>query len=679
MTSTSNIRHYLEDEDSWKCFQERLEERNEEDDSHMTSSSSSFSTIESNETPNNNNNNNPNNHEHTTRNLKHHKHHKHNKEDPRTHRQKILQSLYDNPGIQEHTMHGMMIDAGSTGSRMHVYEFKRRVLKGEKEIAAAVSGRKLSYPGTDTRWTDRLRPGLSEFASINITNDDDELISAVGDYLKPLIEFAETVLHTKKESFPHFPIYLKATAGMRTLDPHNRIRLIQAVRTILHNTTHNPFQFTSDEQARIIAGEEEAIYGWAASNFVLGSLLENSEGSGTVINPKLTHGALEMGGSSTQISFYQPNEDIMSNLFKLQIGQGKHWNVYAHSFLYFGVNSAWERLGAKITFGEDNLYQSNPYHPCLAGGTSIGFQSNIYFQDGIESHSINNAIPSSLPTDPTTTTTTTTTAPYYSTVFTNPNKKGDYDQCSKQVQSLLHIHKNTWCEFAFLGDCSINGQYQPRIPDINMNQTHYKSNFGEFLAFSNYYKVYTFLNLPTRSSLRALDEASRQICEMSYSELVEFNNDRLDEEDMTKMCFMSTYTFQTFRYGYGFKLDDVVSAVKVVKGQKVGWALGSMLYEINTLPWDIVRNKEIKAFDAISFTELTTEKTLFMFVGIILALCFMGTCCVVMKLKRRPSEFSKGGGDRRYVSSSRNGKLLSRRAQSQPNYFSIMEENAIIK
>jgi hypothetical protein len=47
---------------------------------------------------------------------------------------------------------------------MHVYEFPSRTLHSDKEVREAVSGGKLTFPGSDTRWTDRLRPGLSAFA-----------------------------------------------------------------------------------------------------------------------------------------------------------------------------------------------------------------------------------------------------------------------------------------------------------------------------------------------------------------------------------------------------------------------------------------------------------------------------------------------------------------------------------
>ena len=109
--------------------------------------------------------------------LKHHHKKRHKKEEQKRHRhhdkvlikemkrKKELEDLYADSGIQDTTMHGMMIDAGSSGSRMHVFEFEPRVLRGRKETSAAVSGMKLSFPGTDSRWTNKLRPGIASFAS----------------------------------------------------------------------------------------------------------------------------------------------------------------------------------------------------------------------------------------------------------------------------------------------------------------------------------------------------------------------------------------------------------------------------------------------------------------------------------------------------------------------------------
>lgn len=46
--------------------------------------------------------------------------------------------------------------------------------------------------------------------------------------------------------------------------------------------------------------------------------------------------------------FSHPPKDILANLFKLQIGGQKHWNVYTHSFLQFGLNSARIRMHTKV-------------------------------------------------------------------------------------------------------------------------------------------------------------------------------------------------------------------------------------------------------------------------------------------------------------------------------------------
>jgi GDA1/CD39 (nucleoside phosphatase) family len=169
------------------------------------------------------------------RQLKHHHghhYHRHRHKEHRKHRQ-----------IQDGTQHGMMIDAGSQGTRIHVYEFEARVLSKKRDTEDAVAGKKISIPTTDTRWTDRLHPGLDAFAFIE---DDQEMIEEVSKYLSPLIEFAERVLAEKKHHWNTYPIYLKATGGLRALPRPYRVRLITAVRTILENRIFNPFFFEQE-------------------------------------------------------------------------------------------------------------------------------------------------------------------------------------------------------------------------------------------------------------------------------------------------------------------------------------------------------------------------------------------------------------------------------------------------
>ena len=64
------------------------------------------------------------------------------------------------------------------------------------------------------------------------------------------------MLHTKRDKWPEFPIYLKATAGMRMLQPQQRVRIMNAVRQIFNNSTYSGFKFRKD-YARVISGEEE--------------------------------------------------------------------------------------------------------------------------------------------------------------------------------------------------------------------------------------------------------------------------------------------------------------------------------------------------------------------------------------------------------------------------------------
>jgi Golgi nucleoside diphosphatase len=503
--------------------------------------------------------------------------------DRKKHRKRMKELLANPISIAEPTVHGLMIDAGSTGSRLHVYEWDPRVLKSHTEVAAALSGQApVSVPGTESRWTDRLGPGLASFALDNLvetTNDgaangavnEEALVAAIADYLAPLLDFARTVLQSKESRWPQFPIFLRATAGMRLLEPHQRSTVLDAVRTVLHNATYNPFYFTSD-QASVLSGEEEAAYDWVGVNFLLNDewLLSNRE-TDAVVAPRVSYGALDMGGASTQISFYEPNEDIMSNLFKVPIGQTKPWNIYAHSFLLYGVNEAYRRFQARLMANETSEQRlvGGIYNPCLPGGARQEVQTNIHVSvSGVETLQYQPASHSSGDNG------------YYQAILVNENKHGDADQCLSLAGDLLHLEKNDWCEFAHRGDCSLAGIYQPRLPKQGNDEV-----VREFIAFSNYYKICEFLHLPERATVAQLEQATRNTCSMSRSELVEFNNGVVDESELDSYCFRSAYAFALLHDGYGFQLSDTIRATQVINGQKVGWALGAMLYEINAMPW----------------------------------------------------------------------------------------------
>jgi GDA1/CD39 (nucleoside phosphatase) family len=88
-----------------------------------------------------------------------------------------------------------------------------------------------------------------------------------------------------------------------------------------------------------------------------------------------------------------------------------------------------------------------------------------------------------------------------------------------------------------------------------------------------------------------LKDRARRVCSFNMNELLAYNSaldDPMDDDDQLKaMCFRSTFAGAFLVNGVGFPEGYHITALDVVNGQKLGWALGSMLYEINALPWEI--------------------------------------------------------------------------------------------
>jgi hypothetical protein len=269
---------------------------------------------------------------------------------------------------------------------------------------------------------------------------------------------------------------------------------------------------------------------------------------------------LEMGGASTQIAFFENNGDVMADLFKLQLGGARHWNIYTHSYLYFGINGAWTRLNAKLYSQKTNI------NPCLPVGSDVGFESWVTVDN--EGYFLPRSDPNS--------------TAYNVTMF-SAKRTFDYDACFEATYSLLRKDTNKgWCEFEMDGSCAMGGVYQPPLPQNN-------AAIDEFVATSNFVDVYAFLGLGYSASIGTIGRHAKEICEMSWSELQDYSAElvvttKSDEGDDTleQMCFRSVFVYQLLSIGWGFGENYNMEVADVINGQKLGWALGCMLYEINT-------------------------------------------------------------------------------------------------
>ena len=462
--------------------------------------------------------------------------------------------------VQEETTFGILIDAGSTGSRMHIYEWSSRTFS---EIPPP-----LSLPLTSERWSERIRPGLSAFGAEP---------SKAAKTLAPLLDKAKEELAGYEDYWSEYPIYVKATAGMRELPEAQRDAIITAVRAYLADDSTCPFRFENDEQARVIAGEEEAAYAWVAVNFVDGALLDATAGPFGTATPSRARGSLEMGGSSSQISFYKPQQDILAGLFKLQLGTRAHINLYGHSFLHYGRVSSrrlhWSHLAAKHGCWDeaDGRYRDPKpcvvADPCVPAGEAVSdwAQTSVTGVFGLSpplTHGNTNG---------------------NVTVTGTRRSRESYAACRKQVRDhLFDPSFNRWCEYSHNGQCAYIGVYQPRLPE--------GPDYGNFVLLGNYVKLFSMLKLPRTTNLREFAARADAVCGGEDEPLPE---GKLSKDEF---CFVAAFAYESLTTGHGF--DGTRNYTYVDSTQyngahvNVGWPLGAMLYEINALPWTYVAPRQ---------------------------------------------------------------------------------------
>ncbi|MCJ1354102.1 MAG: Guanosine-diphosphatase [Icmadophila ericetorum] len=416
-----------------------------------------------------------------------------------------------------------MIDAGSTGSRIHVYRFNNCGPTPELEKE-------------DFQMTEKRKGG----AGLSAYPDDPE---AAAKSLDPLMEVAMQNVPDKYKSCS--PIAVKATAGLRLLGPEKSDRILDAVRA--HLETQYPFPVVSKEKNGIVImeGKDEGVYAWITTNYLLGRI------GGPDNNP--TAAIFDLGGASTQIVF-QPTYPTLSNglpekmaegdhKYDLNFG-GRHFELYQHSHLGYGLMSARESVHKAILqtladshANKDDLsWTKSPIvNPCIAPNTTLDVDVKLDDGSVLSAHFVGPTIPSPA-------------------------------QCRFFAEKILH--KDLPCT---LSPCSFNGIHQPSIASTFPSSQ-------EIYIFSYFYDRTAPLGMPESFSIRELKQLTENVCagEEKGWGVFEGVDGALEElRGRPEWCLDLNFMLGLLHTGYEMGEGREVRIAKKIKDNELGWCLGA--------------------------------------------------------------------------------------------------------
>ncbi len=418
-----------------------------------------------------------------------------------------------------------MIDAGSTGSRIHVYKFNN--CKPTPELESELFKQTKKVEGGSS--------GLSAYP------DDPE---AAAKSLDQLMEEAMREVPDALKSCT--PIAVKATAGLRLLGPEKSQKILDAVRD--HLEKDYPFPVVSKEEngVAIMDGSDEGVYAWITTNYLLGNIGGPEH--------EATAAVFDLGGGSTQIVFEPNYKGLTSggmpeNLaegdhkYDLDFG-GRHFTLYQHSHLGYGLMSARDSI-FKIIIDDlhelnqgDNSWVRHPIvNPCLSTGMSKQVKVKLGSDHPLGAEKTFNMTGPSYP------------APA---------------QCRGLAERILQ--KEAECK---LSPCSFNGVHQPSIAKTFAKEDMY------FLSY--FYDRTQPLGMPDSFTLREMHDLAHAVCtgERAWDVFSSIPG-ALDElRDRPEHCLDLNFMLALVHTGYEMPIEREVKIAKKIKDNELGWCLGA--------------------------------------------------------------------------------------------------------
>ncbi|XP_064418998.1 ectonucleoside triphosphate diphosphohydrolase 7 [Latimeria chalumnae] len=465
--------------------------------------------------------------------------------------------------------YGIVIDCGSSGSRVFVYYWPRH--NGNPHDLLDIHQMR---DGDRQPVVKKIKPGISTLAFTP---------EKASDYVRPLLSYATRFIPVKKHK--ETPLYILCTAGMRLLPESQQTAILEDLNMDI------PLEFGflfSDSHTEVISGKQEGVYAWIGINFVLGRFDHGETDDDAVVAVtvggqnqmplirKRTVGIIDMGGASLQIAYEVPNsvtftspeqeEAAKTLLAEFNLGcdvqHTEHvYRVYVTTFLGFGGNFARQRyedlvLNDTLTKAKllGQLVGLSPDAPHLDPCSPIGLTDTLQ-RDGRTVHL---------------------------------RGTGDWDRCREMVRPFLSKTNTT--------GTSLMGVYQSPINFTN----------SEFYGFSEfYYCMEDVLRIGGHYDSRRYARAAKDYCATKWSALTQRFESRLfsshaDQHRLKYQCFKSAWMYEVLHSGFDFPLDyPNLHTAQLVYDKEVQWTLGAILYKTRFLPLRDLRQESLKSSHAM--------------------------------------------------------------------------------
>ncbi|KAK6941981.1 Nucleoside phosphatase GDA1/CD39 [Dillenia turbinata] len=429
----------------------------------------------------------------------------------------------------------VVLDCGSTGTRVYVYQasFNDKKINSLpftlRSIPDGLQRKPRSQIGRAYRRME-TEPGFDK-----LVHNASGLKAAI----KPLLHWVEKQIpsHAHKST----SLFLYATAGVRRLPSSDSDWLLNTAWSILKTSKF----LCQREWVKVITGMEEAYYGWIALNYHTGML--------GALPRQETFGALDMGGSSLQVTFESKEHVHDESSLNLSIGSINH-HLAAYSLSGYGLNDAFDKSVVhllkklpKVNTADLANGKIELKHPCLQTGYNEQYtcsQCASLFQEAgspvVGGKNLHQGEKAGI------------------TVRLIGAPK--WEECISLAKIAVNLSE--WSDSGSGIDCEM----QPCALSDNLPRP-----YGKFHAMSGFFVVYRFFNLISEATLDDILEKGQGFCEKNWETA---KNSVPPQPYIEQYCFRAPYIVLLLREGL-----HITDSQVIVGSGSITWTLGVALLE----------------------------------------------------------------------------------------------------